>query len=171
MTPSSLSVQHLSSATAERPFTRAGPMVRIRFPPAESLRTIGSSAAEPIGNPGHRRAEANAGLMCAGTISGIRRQHRKSHPEKYLRAENEKDEGFWHLVCLSESSPVTPLRRNTSGWLTKRSLTGAQQRGPCRLAPLSTNWAGRGFDRSLSGATADKTQWLSVPSGSACGGC
>ena len=36
MTPSSLSVRHLSSATAERPFTRAGPMVRIRFPPAES---------------------------------------------------------------------------------------------------------------------------------------
>src|SRR6516225_6198100 len=27
MTPSSLSVRHLSSATAERPFTRAGPMV------------------------------------------------------------------------------------------------------------------------------------------------
>src|SRR6516162_8663900 len=42
MTPSSLSVRHLSSATAERPFTRAGPMVRIRFPPARSLRTIGS---------------------------------------------------------------------------------------------------------------------------------
>ena len=36
MTPSSLSARHLSSATAERPFTRAGPMVRIRFPPAES---------------------------------------------------------------------------------------------------------------------------------------
>src|SRR6516225_4762332 len=39
MTPSSLSVRHLSSATAERPFTRAGPMVRIRFPPAVSQRT------------------------------------------------------------------------------------------------------------------------------------
>src|SRR6516225_1371792 len=34
MTPSNLSVRHHSSATAERPFTRAGPMVRIRFPPA-----------------------------------------------------------------------------------------------------------------------------------------
>ena len=34
-------------------------MVRIHFPPAVSLRTIGSSAAEPIGNPGHRRAEIN----------------------------------------------------------------------------------------------------------------
>ena len=33
-----------------------GPMVRILYPPAVSLRTIGSSAAEPIGNPGHRRA-------------------------------------------------------------------------------------------------------------------
>ena len=32
--------------------------VRIRFPPAVSLQTIGSSAAEPIGNPGHRRAES-----------------------------------------------------------------------------------------------------------------
>ena len=48
MTPSSLSVRHLSSATAERPFTRAGPMVRIQFPPAKSLQTISSSAAEPI---------------------------------------------------------------------------------------------------------------------------
>src|SRR6516162_6003026 len=36
MTPPILSVRHLSSATAERPFTRAGPMVRIRFPPAGS---------------------------------------------------------------------------------------------------------------------------------------
>jgi len=36
LTPSSLSVRHLSSATAERPLTRAGPMVRIRFPPADS---------------------------------------------------------------------------------------------------------------------------------------
>src|SRR5215472_3750387 len=36
MTPSSLSVRHLSSETAERRFARAGPMVRIRFPPAES---------------------------------------------------------------------------------------------------------------------------------------
>ena len=36
MTPSSLSVRHLLSATAERPFTRAGPMVRIRFPPPMS---------------------------------------------------------------------------------------------------------------------------------------
>jgi len=36
MTPSNLSVRHHSSATAERPFTRAGPMVRIRFPPAAS---------------------------------------------------------------------------------------------------------------------------------------
>jgi len=35
-----------------------GPMVRILYPPAVSLRTIGSSAAEPIGNPGHRRAES-----------------------------------------------------------------------------------------------------------------
>ena len=36
MTPSSLSVRHLSSATAQRPFTRAGPTVRIRFPPPVS---------------------------------------------------------------------------------------------------------------------------------------
>ena len=38
MTSSSLSVRHLLSETAERPFTRAGPVVRIRFPPAESPR-------------------------------------------------------------------------------------------------------------------------------------
>jgi hypothetical protein len=36
MTPSSASVRHLPSATAERPFVRAGPMVRIRFPPVAS---------------------------------------------------------------------------------------------------------------------------------------
>ena len=40
-TPSRLSVRHLSSATAERPFTRAVPEVRIRFPPAESPRLAG----------------------------------------------------------------------------------------------------------------------------------
>src|SRR5262249_25848602 len=36
MTPSNLSVRRPPSATAERPFARAGPMVRNRFPPAES---------------------------------------------------------------------------------------------------------------------------------------
>jgi len=48
MTPISLSVRHLSSATAARPFTRAGPMVRIRFPPAVSRQTIGSSARSRV---------------------------------------------------------------------------------------------------------------------------
>jgi hypothetical protein len=43
VTPSSLSVRNLPSATAVRPFATAGPMVRIRFPPAGSLRTIGSA--------------------------------------------------------------------------------------------------------------------------------
>ena len=45
MTPSSLSVRRLSSATAERPFTRAGPMVRIRFPPAVSQANFRIAAA------------------------------------------------------------------------------------------------------------------------------
>jgi hypothetical protein len=36
MTPSSLWVRHLPSATAERPFARAGPLVRIRLPPTAS---------------------------------------------------------------------------------------------------------------------------------------
>ena len=36
MTPSSSSVRHLPSAAAKRPFARAGPMVRIRCPPARS---------------------------------------------------------------------------------------------------------------------------------------
>jgi len=40
-TQSRLSIRHLLPATAERPFTRAGPMVRIRFPPAASLQTFG----------------------------------------------------------------------------------------------------------------------------------
>src|SRR5271163_1212223 len=40
--PSSLSVRRSPSATTERPFARAVPMVRIRFPPARSLRTIGA---------------------------------------------------------------------------------------------------------------------------------
>jgi len=42
MIPSSLSVRHLRSAEPREPFRRAVPMVRIRFPPAVSLRTIGS---------------------------------------------------------------------------------------------------------------------------------
>ena len=49
MTPSSLSVRHLSSATAERPFTRAGPMVRIRFPPAVSPCKLAHRAARMLG--------------------------------------------------------------------------------------------------------------------------
>src|SRR6516162_4874188 len=40
MTPSSF-----SSATAERPFTRAGPMVRIPFPPADSPQTVSSATS------------------------------------------------------------------------------------------------------------------------------
>src|SRR6516165_3337741 len=47
MTLSSLSVRVLLSATAERLFARAGLMVRIHFPPAVSLRTIGSAVGEP----------------------------------------------------------------------------------------------------------------------------
>src|SRR5712672_3633569 len=37
ITPSNLSIRRPPSATAERPFARAGPMVRIRLPPARSL--------------------------------------------------------------------------------------------------------------------------------------
>jgi hypothetical protein len=47
MTPSSSSVRHLPSAAAERPFARAGPMVRIRFPPAASLVRTGLLFAHP----------------------------------------------------------------------------------------------------------------------------
>src|SRR6516165_5506339 len=54
MTPSSLSVRHLSSATAERPFTRAGPMVRIRVPPAESRANLTKSPRQiQDAGPGH----------------------------------------------------------------------------------------------------------------------
>src|SRR6516162_1733169 len=35
-------IQLIGPETAARPFTRAGPMVRIRFPPAGSLQTFGS---------------------------------------------------------------------------------------------------------------------------------
>jgi hypothetical protein len=51
----------------------AGLIVRIHLPPAVSLRTIGSSAAEPIGNPGHRRAESiisGVTLGAAPTFAG-----------------------------------------------------------------------------------------------------
>jgi len=49
---SSLSVRDLLSATAERPFARAGPMVRIRFPQAKSL---------CLCKPAHRGARCRRG--------------------------------------------------------------------------------------------------------------
>ena len=46
ITPSSLSVRRLSSATAERPFTRAGLMVRIHLPPAESPSNLAGNVTD-----------------------------------------------------------------------------------------------------------------------------
>src|SRR5262249_61335816 len=77
MTPSSLSVRHLPSATAERPFARAGPMVRIRFPPAESqVRTclsrefafLGREAAVFRGCPGRDDRPGSAETRGRGNI-------------------------------------------------------------------------------------------------------
>ena len=52
------------------PFVRAVPKVRIRFPPPVSLRTIGSSAADPIGNTGHsiRRCVSPRRTNCANAL-------------------------------------------------------------------------------------------------------
>src|SRR5262249_5564214 len=47
MTPSNLSVRRPPSATAERPFARAGPMVRIRFPPAKRCYGAGDKEMAP----------------------------------------------------------------------------------------------------------------------------
>src|SRR6516164_2704247 len=66
MTPSSLSVRHLSSATAERPFTRAGPMVRIRFPPAGSLQTFGLSLRARGSEPQHADPSQAIGARKSG---------------------------------------------------------------------------------------------------------
>src|SRR6516164_8821100 len=66
MTPSSLSVRHLSSATAERPFTRAGPMVRIRFPPAGSLQTFGLSLKARGSEPQHADPSQAIGARKSG---------------------------------------------------------------------------------------------------------
>jgi hypothetical protein len=44
-------------------------------PPAVSLRTIGSSAAEPFGNPGHRRAESIiSGVTLGAAGNAVARQ-------------------------------------------------------------------------------------------------
>jgi len=65
-------VRHRSSATADRPLTRAGPMVRIRFPPAVSLQTFGSWQASSASDGGRRGADryratvAQAGTRHAG---------------------------------------------------------------------------------------------------------
>jgi hypothetical protein len=102
MTPSSLSVRHLSSATAERPFTRAGPTVRIRFPPVVSRQTIGSSAAEPteiggylaIDLSGERAWQASdnfdQGLLASAVVGALRLTRSSSvhlvdrHPQQGL---------------------------------------------------------------------------------------
>ena len=57
ITPSSLSVRRLSSATAERSFTRAGLMVRIHLPPAKNRPRISrarSNPLSPVATPGNR---------------------------------------------------------------------------------------------------------------------
>src|SRR6516162_8931998 len=113
MTPSNLSVRHLSSATAESPFTRAGPMVRIRFPPAERCYGAGGedgnfvayinrwSAAMPQPNDLSRSLVAldqdstiiavvemsQSSWLVGGVLPGIERQPRKKlepSPERLL---------------------------------------------------------------------------------------
>ena len=53
MTLSSVSVRDLLSPTAERSFARAGPMVRIHFPPARSLLRTSLSGAHVFPNGKH----------------------------------------------------------------------------------------------------------------------
>jgi len=79
--PIQLIVRHFSSATAERPFTRAGPMVRIRFPPAESPQTIGSSAvASERKLVGLIPLRLLRGLNDVGGRSSLGRQQGRSAP-------------------------------------------------------------------------------------------
>src|SRR5215831_16958590 len=77
MIPSTLSVRHLRSAEPREPFRRAVPMVRIRFPPAESqVRTclsrefafLGRDAAVFRGCPGRDERTGSAETCRRGNI-------------------------------------------------------------------------------------------------------
>ena len=97
MTPSSLSVRHLSSATAERPFTRAGPRVRIRFPPAES-----QQRTEPrLGVPDQARQGAASEMFPqpAPALSPV------------LQPGSATD-GWFAERCFSELNPQAPFLPN-----------------------------------------------------------
>jgi len=110
MTPSSLSVRHLSSATAERPFTRAGPMVRIRFPPPAS-----PSQRGPADAVGQSRG-SGAGL-------GLVRDVRMGRPDY--------DQTLFGLVSLSPIDAV-PVRQS-SGRSQRRAGRGGAV--ACGISP------------------------------------
>ena len=102
MTPSSLSVRHLSSATAEGPFTRAGPMVRIRFPPAKSRANSGTDVEAA------RLSEVNSGFLLSPMIID-RRNTAGDDCHIHFRA-----------LCYSEHSrsvrQLRLVRASFSGW-------------------------------------------------------
>ena len=84
MTPSSLSVRHLTSATAERPSTRAGPMVRIRFPPAQShanSRSQGGSRTASLGRA--QRCFLTFPIDQRRRVFIVTREPRPLHPEHW----------------------------------------------------------------------------------------
>ena len=58
--------------------------VRIQSPPAVSLRTIGSSAAEPIGNPGRRATQAAAPGPLRALPAWPKRSRRRDRPVSSL---------------------------------------------------------------------------------------
>ena len=144
ITPSSLSVRHLSSATAERPFTRAGPMVRIRFPPAKSLQTISSSAAEPIIADGsfHRLCGpiSYGGILvsCVRTTFPCRQVKQRLSGSKAAAILYQ-----CRLPSLAIGRAVDrDMRRDQHVWHAPERVVGGQRLGICDIEPGSSEMAG-----------------------------
>jgi hypothetical protein len=99
-------------------------MVRIRLPPAESLRTIGSSAAEPGWQP--RTASGDPGL------------HRRNGGESALNLSGRAQRRI--ALCLVPLLGVRPRQNNQIGGH-ERGCHNAQY----TLIPLTASWPGAGL--------------------------
>ena len=125
-------------------FSVAGPIVRIHLPPAVSLRTIGSSAAEPIGNPGYRRAKSIMSGVTRGADCVViepRLLHNRNNSGEWSAAPN---------VCSMKSvhpgtilKEITPI---TTSVLHGRQLSGrASQTGTVLLEVPTSMLLNRGY--------------------------
>ena len=119
--------RHLPSATAERPFATAGPMVRIRFPPA-GQRGVGCEL--DFLNHGRRREEAR----CIGQRRRISLRAREQTKNPHDSVAN--GQIIIALVVTPEGLPLAyeVLPGNTSDKTTLRAFLDASSGNTARRA-------------------------------------